>query len=170
MPTWTPMNNLATGDLVTESDMDALRGNLDYLLDPNKSALLDTAGSIYSTTSTTFVDISATNLSISLTTHGGPVLVIFSGSMYAGTSSTRVWLDITVDGSRHSGTSYGLLQVVGLGTAIADTRPICMVALLTGLAAGTYTLRPQWAVSAGGTVWMLSNASTCPVQFSAIEL
>jgi hypothetical protein len=170
LPTWNAMNILETGDLVTEADMDTLRGNLEYLLDPNKQHILLKTGGIYGTTSTSFVDIDAANLSLSLETHGGPVLVNFLGSFYSGGGNQRIFIDMTVDGTRYAGANYGLAQVFNAGLAVTGTRPTSFAILVTGLAAGTHTFTLQWAVPAGHSAFLPANASYCPVHFSAIEL
>ncbi len=170
MPDWTTMRSLATGDLVTEADMEALRGNIEYLLDPSHQRILRTAASSYLTTSTTFVDVDSTNLSLSLTTHGGPVLVIFSGCVYGSVTSVRAYLDVAIDGTRHAGTPLGLLQFGGLGTAPADGRPAAFSLLVNGLEAGTHTFVLQWAASSSGTIYLLAQTFYNPIQFAAIEL
>jgi hypothetical protein len=170
MPTWTTMTVLETGDLVTEADLDAMRGNIEYLLDPSKQSILRFNGTSYSTTSSAFVDIDATNLSISLTTYGGPVLVTFTGNVYAGTTGQRILVDFTVDGTRYANSSYGLVQIYNPGTSTTNTQPVTFAVLLTGLSAGSHTFKMQWAIAGGSTAYLITNTAFCPVQFSAIEL
>ena len=135
MPDWTLMNDLTTGDLVTEADMDALRGNLEYLLDPNHERIRrDTSN--YTTTSTSFVDVDATNLVITLETHGGPVLVSLTGAISMAGTGAIVYLDVEVDGTREgstSGTGSGLLDTTS-SLANAPTNA-SFGHLVTGLAA-----------------------------------
>lgn len=161
MPSWTTMNDLTTGDLVTEADMDALRGNIEYLLSPNTAQVLRDSGDL-TTTSTAFVD--AAGLSLALVTHGGPVLVIFSGTIRS-SGGVTIYLDLDVNGTRQGGTKglvYDYLPTSGSRTNAA------FALLLTGLAAGTHTIALQWCVSGGtGT---LDASSSAPAQLSAIEL
>ena len=165
MPSWTTMNDLSTGDLVTEADMDAIRGNIEYLLDPNPQRLLRDNGGNYSTTSTAFVDVDGTNLAATITTHGGPVLVLASG-VYYGSASIVISLDIAVDGTR-LGSSFaeGLYRKAVSTGADAFT----LAALVTGLSAGAHTFKLQWKVNTG-TGYLQSAAAQTPVQLTVIEL
>jgi len=170
MPEWTAMNALVTGDLVTEEDMAALRGNLHYLLDPNKARLIHNSGSGYTTTSTAFVDIDSTNLSITLQTHGGPVLVLFAANAYASSAAYRARFDLSVDGTRYSAMPLGLLQASNLGNDVTAATPVAFAVLVTGLEAGTHTFRPQWCVTGGGSVSLVSYTAYNAVMLAAIEL
>lgn len=168
MPDWSLMNDLTTGDLVTEADMDALRGNLEYLLDPNHQRIRRDA-SDYVTTSTSFVDVDPTNLVITLETHGGPVLVSLSGVVTNGGSGAITYFDVAVDGTREGtpgATGTGLFAISS-PTSGAYTS-INAGHLVTGLAAGTHTFKFQWRVS--GNTATLHAASDRPLHFSAIEL
>jgi hypothetical protein len=168
MPTWTTMNDLETGDLVTEADMDALRGNLEYLLDPNKQRILRDNTAAYSTTSTSFVDVDATNLAITLTTHGGPVLVLFGGVHYhSGGGGAEIHYDVAVDGTRLASSFSGGLVY----DQFADTRPkhAALAVLLTDLSAGSHTFKLQWKTNSS-TAYLYSQTAQTPVQFAAIEL
>ncbi len=153
---WSTMRDIDTGELVTEADMDAIRGNIEYLLDPPVERHL--AASTPGTTSTSWVDADATNLKATLTTSGGPVLVIVSGSTSQTGAASSNFFDVAVDGTRVSGHTDGLTQKYSTG--------ICNMSfevLVTGLAAGSHTFKLQWRVS-GGTGY-LQRAS-----FTAIEL
>lgn len=165
MPSWTTMNDLATGDLVTEADMDAIRGNIEYLLDPNKARVLRNNSGNYTTTSTAFVDVDATNLAVTLTTNGGPVLVIASGAARNTSSSDATCFDAAVDGTRIGADfDQGLVRVTG-----TNYGSMAFAALVTGLSAGSHTFKLQWRVTAA-TGNLISESGKHPVQFSAIEL
>ncbi len=165
MPVWTTMNDLATGDLVTEADMDAIRGNIEYLLDPSKARVLRDNSGNYTTTSTAFVDVDAANLAVTLTTNGGPVLVSASGVARNTSSSDATCFDVAVDGTRvGDGFGQGLVRVTG--TTYAN---MSFAVLVTGLAAGSHTFKLQWSVTAG-TGDLISQSGKTPVQLTAIEL
>lgn len=168
MPTWTPMNELVTGDLVTEADMAALRENITYLLAPNRASAISTAGTL-TTTSLVFVETDPDNLRLSLQTHGGPVLVSFTGSLYAATTY-RVYLDLEVDGVRYAGTTLGLLQQGDFGSGQDNARPASFTVLVNGLDAGTHTISLLWRVSSGATVSLLAQSAYSPAVLAAIEL
>lgn len=165
MPTWTTMNDLATDDLVTEADMDAIRGNIEYLLDPNKAVVLRNNGGVYSTTSTSFVDVDGTNVKVTLTTNGGPVLILASGA-YNGSTGAILGFDIDVDGARvGNGYTYGLLYVYADSN---EYRLMSLPVLVTGLSAGSHTFKLQWKVNTATA--NLQASANAPVMLSAIEL
>jgi len=168
MPDWTTMNDLSTGDLVTEADMDAIRGNIEYLLDPNHQRIRRDAGN-YTTTSTSFVDVDAANLRISLETHGGPVLVCLTGAASMNGVGALMYFDVEVDGVREGSplaTGAGLLALSSISSGTQVN--IGFAHLVTGLAAGTHVLKLQWHVSS--ITATLHAASNNPLHFSAIEL
>jgi len=74
---WTAPKTWTVDGVLTAADMNTyVRDNLHYLLSPNKGVIIRNNNGDYSTTSTSWVDVDATNLSLTITTHGGPVLVI----------------------------------------------------------------------------------------------
>lgn len=172
MPDWTAMTNRAAGDVILEADWDAYQGNLEYLLDPNKQTANYTAGSHYSTTSGTFANVDGTNLSLTVETHGGPVLVCFTGTLSAtgGTTNSPGAFDFTVDGTRFaSANTLGLLATRSVGAG--EYQNVSFAVLVTGLTAGSHTFTLQWLrVSGDRTLQLCSTAATSPVVFSAIEL
>ncbi len=167
MPTWTAMRDLATDDLVTEADMDAIRGNIEYLLDPNRQRILRDNGSYYATTSTAFVDVDATNLAATLDTHGGPVLALVSGSAWNASAGSAVYLDLAVDGARVGASFAGLLLVTSI--AAGEEHNASFALLVTGLAAGSHTFKLQWKVN-GGTGNLRATAASIPLGLTVIEL
>lgn len=124
----------------------------------------------YTTTSTTFVDIDATDLSATVTTGGGKFLIGFSGAVYQSATTLRVYLDVSLDGTR-----------LGLDDGLMVTRVSTLVGhggvsftVLTGtLAAGSHTFKLQWKVD-GGTGGMYAGAATATADlhptFWGIEL
>lgn len=164
--TWTAMTDLSAGDLVTEAHMDAIRGNIEYLLAPNHERQQRTGAGDYTTTSTTFVDIDATNLACTITTYGGPVLVVVTGSAYHSAANGYCNFDIDVDGNREGGVVRGLHSVQDtVGGALV---PVAFPHLVTGLSAGSHTFKLQWCTLAG-TLTLLNTASYV-AQISVIEL
>ena len=168
MPDWTLMNDLSTGDLVTEADMDALRGNLEYLLDPNQQRIRRDAGD-YTTTSTVFVDVDATNLTLTLETHGGPVLVFLTGRSSMSGVGSLTYFDVAVDGVRAGTPSAGDAGLTAFTSPATNAQHnVSFSFLVTGLAAGEHTFKLQWRVSS--TTATLYANSNSPIHFTAIEL
>lgn len=118
-------------------------------------------GSNYTVSSTTFVDIDATNLSLTITTDGGDVLVGFYGNV-AQTSGAlaRLYFDLDVDGARFGGDDGMVAIVTTSNDAASDAhRPVSFVALLDNLSAGSHTFKLQWKVELGTAPYTLYAAS-----------
>jgi hypothetical protein len=167
---WTTPITWNVDQLVTNDDLnEQVRDNLEYLLSPNHQQIIrDNAGNYTLTNTLTFQDIDSTNLSITLDTHGGPVLVRFMGSAHSNGTGNPCHLDITVDGTR-----VGAAHTLGLLTLAVDAAawiPVSMAILITGLAAGSHIFRPQWRTQASATFTLRANASDNPTVFEVIEL
>jgi len=162
MPDWTAMNNLAAGDDVLEADMDAIRGNIEYLLEPNYDCNI-TSGSGYTVTSTSWAKLDAA-LDISLDTHGGPVLILVTLLANHASSGNGCW-DIAVDGTRLGNANSGLAQ-----TPIDTAQPVTFHAISKPVA-GTHTISIYVKATAGTLTVYNTNGSVQPaITFSAIEL
>lgn len=99
MASWTAMDNLSAGDVVTEADMDAIRGNIEYLKDPNRALTEYDNSADYTTTSATYVNVDATNVTLSVTSNGGPVLVWAMVTIASNSSPSSFGFQITVGGN-----------------------------------------------------------------------
>lgn len=140
-----------TAEPLTSSDLNThLRDNLNALKDPpsNKYTFNDSAD--WTTTSTSFVDIDTTDLSLAITTYGGDVLVHFFGTTT--TSAGQIFFDFTVDGTRNGGDD-GLVRVPSTLT------PTSFTVLVEGLSAASHTFKMQWKVSSG-TATLYAGAGT----------
>lgn len=151
---WQTMGNLALGDLVTEADMDAIRGNIEYLLAPNYDQKVMTSGTI-TTTSTTYAELSAQYAKGTVVTNGGHVEVGFTANMNMNASTSNgIEFDLSVDS-------------VQLGTVIATFTPQALAGwrvnpafsvFLPGLSAGTHTIALLWRlIAAAGTANIIPN-------------
>lgn len=159
---WAAMSNKATGDLVTEADMDAIRGNIEYLLDPSKGRVVVASGT-YSTTSTSFVAVNAA-VSITLETHGGPVFISASGVVSVDTTPHLVKIGINIDGTVYPSSTLG-----GYAASQANTDFLGQwhITDIVPLAAGSHTIQLVWNIDAG-TATMTMTA--IPLVMNAIEL
>lgn len=154
---WTTPRTWVTGELVTATIMNThIRDNLNALKAPPTDSHVVNEASDYTTTSTSFVDVDATDLALTITTTGGDVLVHFHGSVYRnGGSSRMVFLDVDVDGARTAGDD-------GIVATMADTdlkpHAIGFTRYISGLSAGSHTFKLQWKVD--GAALMSSGAGT----------
>lgn len=145
--TWTN-EPLIAGDLNTH-----LRDNMEALKDPPTAHVELDELTDYSTTSTTFVDVDATRLSLTVDTNGGAVIVGFAGAMQI-TGANFAYLDVTVDGTRFAGDN-GLL---GIRDTVLDN--VSFVILVTNLSAGSHTFALQWRVNSGTATLFAGAGST----------
>lgn len=162
---WTTPSTWAAAQVVTATQLNQqLRDNLNYLLSRPHQRIIRTAAANYTTTSTTFVDIDTTHLSLNVTLSGSAVLVGFSGITELSAGQTTCF-DFTVDDVRYTTTADGL--VAGYILTGITHMPVTFTALVMGLTVGSHTFRPVWRVSSGtGTLRAVNN----PVIFWAMEV
>jgi hypothetical protein len=115
----------------------------------------------YVTTSTQWVDIHSTDLSITMTTGSSWVRITLQGNSY-NTANDHTRFDLTIDGSRQGGD-------LGLVNEKSDYAHGFHMVWEVQLSSGSHTFRPQWKVLTGAT-YLLATSSTCPVLFVVEEL
>jgi hypothetical protein len=116
----------------------------------------------YSTSSTSYVDIDGTNLSLTLTTGAHRCMILFSASMYGDPSNNECYIQLDIDGN-DVGEGHGIAELL-LGSN-QETKSIVFVT--EPLSAASHTFKLHWKMSAG--TGYIYNA-TAIVQFSIIEL
>lgn len=145
--TWTANQLIGASDLNTQ-----VRDNLNYLLGGRTIGSKTSAVSA-STSSTTFVDIDATNLIITQTLTSTRALCVLVAPMYQNTAGSYVYFDFVVDSTSRIGGTNGIF---GFSPAAAGGyyMPGVVVGIFTGLTAASHTFKPQWKVSAnvGGLI------------------
>jgi len=152
---WTDPRTWAVGEVVTATLLnEQLRDNLNALKVTNSDEYTLDESSDYTTTSTSFVDVDATNLALNLTTTGGDILVGFAGMMRPIGSSPRVYFDIDIDGA-----AAGDDGIWGIGTLNGTYTPLSFTRLFTGITSGAHIIKLQWKVS-GGSINLASGAGT----------
>lgn len=115
----------------------------------------------YTTTSTSFVDVDATNFSLTITTHGGDVLLGFSGSSTQSALSNQHYDFYETTTGKYASTLSATPDDGSLGVTppSASFAVISFVRVWPGLAAGTYTFRLRWKVTAN-TATLYAGAGT----------
>jgi len=124
---------------------------------------LITAG-VYTTSSGTFADIDAANLSITLSTGARRLLVSFSSVVFVGGfGGGNVALDLLIDGVRQGG-GYGLLAIFSdLSNQNGSIQYLTPV-----LSAGSHTIKLQWRIDGNGAT--MKAGIDVPVVFGVIEV
>lgn len=164
---WTAPSTWTTSQVVTATNLnEQLRDNMTYVHSGKPYAgALHNEGSTYSTTSTSFVDVDATDLSKTITTTTGRVLILVTATVYC-SASNSMRFDVAMDGTR-----IGSANTLGLTANYTGTSAttISFHVIKTGVSNGSHAFNLQWHVGAG-TGYMYSDASSVPVVFQVIEL
>jgi hypothetical protein len=180
---WSSPVTRVTGDLITSSIYNTdIIGNLLALKSPPSAKYNIDEASDYTTSSTAFTNVDNADLSLTITTTGGDVMVHFHGTVKTGSSAStqnmRIYFDIEVDGSRE-GANDGICMIAG-SDAAADgntLRQVSFTRLITGLSSGSHTFKLQWKVSAAtgtptGTLYAAAGTANLDLhaQFWAREV
>lgn len=165
---WTQPITWQVDQLVTAENLNQqLRDNLEYLLRPNHQHTVHDNGTNYSFTSlTAFEDIDPLNLSLQLTTHGGPVLVYLQAVARTSGSSFNGYVTIAIN-------AISIVNYFNMGLAHITTQtntPLAITLMIPNLPAGTHIIRPQCRTATGSTLHFSSSSTTNPFIFGAIEL
>lgn len=142
-----------TSALVTVAEFnEQIRDNMLALKDPPTDLYDADEGADYTTTSTSFADIDATNLALTITTTGGDVLITFTGATINSGGNTLFDVHESVANARLGGDD-GITRAPGSGV------PLAIAYWVQGLAAGSHTFKLQWRVNAG-TATLYAGAGT----------
>ena len=155
--TWTS-EPLTSGDLNVQ-----LRDNQNYLKDRMDSggSFIAQGRSNYTTTSTAFVDVDAVNLSLTLSAHGGDVLLGFTAAVYSQVNGAHVYFNVAVDSVDYfAGNGITQLTILNSGD-VRRHKPLCLVVLIPGLSAGSHTFALRWKTSNHNTA-VIEAASLRP--------
>lgn len=128
------------------------------------AAYTRTAGD-YTTTSTSFVDVDATNLSLAITTGAHRVMIGLVADCENNTNLASVYLDVTVDGTRLGGTN-GIHRQVHTNGTIPNSASF--VWLTEALSAASHTFKLQWKVGSG-TGKLYGNSTNTQLRFWVAE-
>lgn len=164
MPTWTDIDRYKVRQLVDAAAMNALKTNMEYLLQPNVAVYHHPGtGSDYTVTDTTAQDLDATNFNLTITTYGGPVLATFYGMVFGGGSSVSIRMGIIrVDEVSHIGRN--LFHNFLWEYQRTSQRAIGGIARFDGLPAGSHTFRVIWGASGGtGTMDVSHRPRFCVI-------
>lgn len=166
----TPSSYVAESVLRVNAAGDAVEA----ILPPNAEYTADES-SDYTTNSTSWVDVDATNFVLTITTQGGPVLIGFDGNVACNHVSNSVYFDVDIDGTRLGGDD-GLKRIANPDAATANRLMPVEFHRLVNLAAGEHTFTLQWKNTATSsfTTTLYAGAGTSGAdlhpQFFVVEL
>ncbi len=149
---WTSPKTWSSEPL-TSTDLNTyVRDNQDHLkdrLDNGVSKVVSGATSL-STTATSFADIDGDKLGITLITHGGDVLVGFTGTVKSQLIAKSVHFNLSVDGVDYFADDGIVSSAIGNGSVNLH-KPLCFVVLVTDLDAGAHTFKMRWKTDRGNS-------------------
>lgn len=130
-----------------------VRDNQNHLKDRiDSSANKSVSGSVeLKTTATEFVDADSVKLALSLTTHGGDVLLGFSGAVLCAVGIGKVYFNISLDGVDHIANNGITALEADYRDGANRMKPVSFVMLLPGLSVGQHSFALRWKVSSGNT-------------------
>jgi hypothetical protein len=101
------------------------------------------------TSSATFVDVDATNLSLTITTTGGDVRIGYNGWC---DNTFDLFLDVDIDGARFQNTSNGIMR------NNTTNQNMSFVVVKAGLSAGSHTFKLQFKGDGSNTNSLVSTS------------
>jgi hypothetical protein len=145
---WTLPRTWATGEIVTAAMLNQyLRDELDYLKARPVARVSDLDGTVLSTTSATFVDI--TGATVNITTSGSSRLLILASGSATFPNANVSYVTALVDGTNQGDSSLGMVS----GTFATTPVPWSLVFLTSAAVAdGAHTVKLQARITAGGTL------------------
>ena len=153
---WTTPKTWSSEPLTSIDLNTYVRDNQNHLkdrLDAGVSRVIS-EGQVLNTTAHDFVDVDATKLALTLTTHGGDVLLGFTGSVQHRINNATTNFNVAVDGVDYIADD----GVIGLRTASDGdherVKPLSFVLLIAGLSAGSHSFRLRWKTSRSNTARM----------------
>ncbi len=156
---YTSPTTRTTGNLETAADFNQdVIDNITALHSGPGGHFLSNEGSDYTTTSTTMVDVDATEgkFQHTIVCDGRPVLSVFSGTGTI-TGTDRIYFDVVIDGVAYGGDD-GLMMTEII--ASEDDHNFSFTTVLDGVAAGSRIFKLQWKVGSGtGKIYVGSGAS-----------
>ena len=150
---WTTPKTWSSEPLTSLDLNTYMRDNQTHLKDrlDNSAQKLVSGASELSTTSNEFVDVDADKLSLTLMTHGGDVLVGFTGTIKSRRNGRASFFNLAVDGVNYIADD-GIVRDTAHGELVHA--PISFVVLVTDLAAGSHTFNLRWKTAAGNSTRM----------------
>ena len=153
---WTTPKTWSSEPLTSIDLNTHVRDNQNHLkdrLDTGASRVISGA-TLLTTTANDFVDVDPTKLSLTLTTHGGDVLLGFTGTVRNIARSGTTNINVAVDGVDYIADD-GLIGVKIAGDGDGSrNKPISFVMLIPGLSAGSHSFTLRWKASNNNTAQM----------------
>ena len=153
---WTTPKTWSSEPLTSLDLNTYVRDNQNHMKDRMDSAANRsvTGVAVLTTTSAKFVDVDAAALSLTLTTHGGDVILGFTGTVRHSANSAETRLNVAVDGVDYIADD-GIVSVrTSSGGDTGRNKPLSFVMMIVGLSAGSHSFKLRWKTTSGNTAQM----------------
>lgn len=160
-----------TSEPLTSIDLNTyVRDNQNHLkdrIDSSVSRVVSGAAN-YSTTATEWVDVDPRELSLTLQTHGGDVLLGFTGAIRHHANNKASYFNIAVDDKDYF-SDDGVTQFHNAAREdVFRFKPLSIVVMIPALAPGSHVFKLRWKTGSGNTA-LMDVVETHP-QFWAKEI
>ena len=148
--TWSsePLTSLDLNTYVRDNQ-NHLKGRLD-----SSANRIVSGAAVLATTAKEFVDVDAAKLALTLTTHGGDVLLGFTGTVNNYLNNSVTSFNVAVDGVDYVADD-GIIGIKASSSGESGcNRPLSFVMLITGLSAGSHSFKLRWKTSSSNTARM----------------
>ena len=153
---WTAPKTWSSEPLTSLDLNSNVRDNLNHLkdrLDSSANVFLS-GNSFLQTTATEFVDVDAVNLALTLTTHGGDVLLGFTGTVQCSNGNGSAYVNVAVDDVDYVADDGIVRHMISASFDFNRHKPLSFVMLIPALSAGSHTFKLRWKASASNTAKM----------------
>lgn len=151
---WTTPKTWSSEPLTSIDLNTYVRDNQHHLKDRlDNAASRSVSGAVaLASTSSEFVDVDPTNLSLTLTTHGGDVLLGFTGTLKHSGSNATTYFNVSVDGVDYI-PDDGIIAYAGASDT-SRFKPLSFVLLIAPLSPGNHAFNLRWKTSRSNTARM----------------
>lgn len=165
---WTTPSTFVAGDVLEAADLnEQVRDNMTYVHSGKPATAINHNNTTAYTPGTSFGDVDATNLSITLSLTTGRVEIKAHCAFLAATSDgTTMYLDVTVDGTRQGGTDGIAMD----STTDPAKKGVGFSLIVTGLSVGSHTFKLQAKQAYVATAGTIVSSAASFVHFSVHEL
>lgn len=153
---WTSPKTWSSEPLTSLDLNTYVRDNQNHLKDRLDSSVgsFISGATMLTTTSNEFVDVDSVLLSIALATHGGDVLLGFTGTMQSVITGGSAYVNVAVDDRDYIADDGIICHTTGNNQDNNRYKPLSFVILIPGLSVGGHTFKLRWKTTRGHTLKM----------------
>jgi hypothetical protein len=153
---WTTPKTWSSEPLTSIDLNTYLRDNQNHLKDRlDNAASRSVSGAVrLASTANEFVDVDPTKLSLTLTTHGGDVLVGFTGTVKHSVNNATTFLNVAVDGIDYIADNGVIAVTNSSGGDTGRFKPLSFVMLIAQLSPGSHNFKLRWKTTGSNTARM----------------